>query len=63
MGILILSLVLSIMLGLITWLVIGDQMPPKSKYKWESRSNIFIYIALLVVPIYLLIFFLSWLPE
>ena len=56
MGILLITLRLSSVLGCITWLLIGDQLTLKSEHKWESRMNITIYIGTFLVPIYLLIF-------
>ena len=58
MGLLMLTLVLSILLGCATWLIIGDRFPLKSDYKWESRMNITLYVVILLAPIYLLIFYL-----
>ena len=56
MGVLILTLVLSILLGCTTWLVIGDRLPPKDEHKWETHINIAIYIGVLLVPIYVVLF-------
>lgn len=56
MGILILTLLLSMLLGCTTWLLMGDQLPLRSEHKWESRMNITIYIGTFLVPVYLFIF-------
>ncbi len=58
MGILILTLVLSTLLGCITWLAIGNRLPWQSEVKWESQVNITIYTGMLLAPIYLFIFYL-----
>jgi hypothetical protein len=58
MGILILSLVLSAMLGCVTWFVIGDRFPLGGEPKWETSSHIAIYAGMILIPVYLLIFYL-----
>ena len=59
MGILILSLVLSVMLGCAIWLVIGDRFPLGDGPKWETQGNIAIYAGMILIPVYLLIFYVS----
>lgn len=56
MGILILSLLASVVLSCIAWLLIGDQFPLKQEAKFPAHNNIAIYSVLLIVPVYLLVF-------
>ena len=58
MGLIALSTILSIILGSCVWLVAGDRFPLGEETKWPVSNNIFIYAALLVVPVYLTIFFI-----
>lgn len=57
MGIMLLSIFSSIILGCVTWLVIGEKFPPNDEIKLPPLNNIVIYSLLLLAPIYLLIFF------
>ena len=57
MGLIVISAVLSIILGSCVWLVIGDSFPLREERKWPVANNIFIYALLLLVPVYLTIFF------
>ena len=58
MGLIVLSIMLSIIMGSCVWLVIGDQFPVGDEAKWPVTNNIACYALMLLVPIYLLIFFL-----
>lgn len=58
MGLIALSVILAIILGCCLWLVIGDQLPPGEETKWPAANNIFVYAASLVLPVYLVIFFI-----
>ena len=58
MGIMILSIILSMVLGCVVWLIIGSKFPPSEpeENKLPALNNIVIYFLLLLVPVYLLIF-------
>ena len=58
MGLIALSIVLSIILGSCLWLGIGSKFPLKDEEKWPVPNNIFIYAVILLVPVYLAIFFI-----
>ncbi len=58
MGLIALSTILSIILGSCVWLMIGDRFPLKAEDKWPTVNNICIYAVMLLVPVYLVIFFL-----
>ncbi len=57
MGIMLLSIFASIILGCIVWLTIGEQFPLGDEDKLPPLNNIVIYSLLLIVPVYLFIFF------
>lgn len=57
MGIMLLSIFAAIILGCVTWLVIGEKFPPNDEVKLPPLNNIVIYSLLLLVPVYLFIFF------
>lgn len=56
MGLIILSAILSIVLGSCAWLVLGDRFPVGDDAKWPVANNICVYAAILLLPIYLTIF-------
>ena len=56
MGLIILSTILSIVLGSVAWLVLGDRFPVGNEAKWPGANNICVYAAILLVPVYLTIF-------
>ena len=56
MGLIILSTILSIVLGSCAWLVLGDKFPVGDEAKWPVANNICVYAAILLVPVYLTIF-------
>mgnify|MGYP003686802309 FL=1 len=56
MGLIILSAILSIVLGSVAWLVLGDRFPVGNEAKWPVANNICVYAAILLVPVYLTIF-------
>lgn len=58
MGLILLSILLSMILGCCVWLVLGERFPVKSEDKWPVTNNIACYSAILLAPIYLVIFFL-----
>ena len=57
MALIALSTTLAIILGCCVWLVIGDTFPLNDGDKWPTANNIFIYAVMLLVPVYLIIFF------
>ena len=57
MGLIVLSIMLSIILSCCIWLVIGDKLPVKSEDKWPPLNNIVCYGVIVAVPVYLVIFF------
>ncbi len=57
MGLVVLSIMLSIILGCCVWLVIGEKLPPGGGEKWPVVNNIVCYGLMLVVPVYLVFFF------
>jgi hypothetical protein len=56
MGLIILSTILSIVLGSCAWLVLGDKFPIGGETKWPVANNICVYGAILLLPVYLTIF-------
>ena len=56
MGLIILSTILSIVLGSVAWLVLGDRFPVGNEAKWPVANNICVYGAILLLPVYLTIF-------
>ncbi len=58
MAIMILSIIVSMVLGCVAWLLIGDKFPWKQEPKLPALNNIVIYTLCLVVPVYILIFFI-----
>lgn len=57
MGIMLLSLFVSMMIGCLVWLAIGEKFPPGQEEKLPPLNNIVIYSLLALVPVYLVIFF------
>lgn len=57
MGIMLLSVFASIVMGCLIWLVIGEKFPPNEEVKLPPFNNIVIYALLSVIPVYLFIFF------
>lgn len=57
MAILVLSTIISAILGCILWLVLGEKFPPRGEVKLPPLDNIVIYALLVLVPVYLFIFF------
>lgn len=57
MAIFLLSVFVSMILGCVTWLVVGDRLPPREEVKLPPLNNIVIYSLLALVPVYLVIFF------
>jgi hypothetical protein len=59
MGLIVLSIMLSIILGCCSWLVLGERFPVNEEQKWPVTNNIVCYSLILLVPVYLVIFFLN----
>jgi hypothetical protein len=57
MGLIVLSIMLSVILGCSTWLILGEKFPVKEESKWPVTNHIVCYGAMLIVPVYLVIFF------
>jgi len=57
MGLIVLSIMLSVILGCTAWLILGEKFPLKNEDKWPVTNNIVCYSATLIVPVYLVIFF------
>jgi hypothetical protein len=57
MGLIVLSIMLSVILGCSTWLILGEKFPLKEEDKWPVTNHIVCYSAMLIVPVYLVIFF------
>lgn len=57
MGIMLLSLFVSMIIGYLIWIVIGERFPPSEEVKLPPLNNIVIYSLLSIIPVYLLIFF------
>ena len=57
MPLLLLSFILSMVCGALLWLVIGSRLPPGAKEKLPAMNNIAYYSLALLVPIFLIIFF------
>lgn len=58
MAIMVLSIVASMIFGCGVWLIIGDKFPLKEDDKFPPLNNIVIYTLCVLVPMYLLIFFI-----
>lgn len=58
MAIMLLSIITSILLGCVVWLVLGEKFPIGEEPKLPPLNNIVIYTLLVVVPVYLFIFFI-----
>lgn len=56
MGLIILSAILSIVLGSCAWLVLGDRFPVGDDAKWPVANNMCVYAVILLLPVYLTIF-------
>ena len=57
MGILIFTLVASILGGSLIWLSIGDRFPLDDDIKLPAATHVLIYSGILVIPVFLLVFF------
>ena len=56
MGLIILSTILSIVLGSCVWLILGNKFPLGDEVKWPVANNICVYATILLLPVYLTIF-------
>ncbi len=56
MAIILFSIVASMVLGSIVWLVIGDRFPLHEAVKFPPLNNIVIYVLLLIIPVYVVVF-------
>ena len=57
MALIVLSTIISIILGSFVWLILGSKFPLHYADKWPIVNNIFVYALILVIPVYLTIFF------
>ena len=57
MGILIFTLVASLLGGSLTWLLIGDKFPLDDDIKLPAATHVLIYSGTLVIPVFLVVFF------
>jgi hypothetical protein len=57
MGLVVLSIVLSMIIGSCLWLVLGERLPVNTEEKWPVLNNIVCYGLISLVPVYLAIFF------
>lgn len=57
MGLMLLSIFMSMISGCLIWLAIGEKFPPNEEVKLPPLNNIVIYSLLSIIPIYLFIFF------
>lgn len=58
MALILLSVFLSLILGCLVWVVLGERFPFNDDIKLPPFNNIVIYTLLAIVPVYLTIFFL-----
>ena len=56
MGLIILSAILSIVLGSSAWLILGNRFPVWGEAKWPVANNICVYATIFLLPVYLTIF-------
>ncbi len=59
MGLIILSVLLSLLFSTILWMTTGNLLPFGQENKWPGIFNLGAYALILLVPIYSTIFFLS----
>ncbi|MDA9298256.1 hypothetical protein OAD22_03560 [Pseudomonadales bacterium] len=57
MPLLLLSVILSMLLGGVIWLVIGSRLPIGSTEKFPALNNIAYYALMVFLPIFLTIFY------
>lgn len=57
MGIMLLSIFVSMILGCIAWFILGERFPPGAEIKLPPLNNIVIYTLISIIPVYLFIFF------
>ncbi|MBA58261.1 MAG: hypothetical protein CMQ40_03720 [Gammaproteobacteria bacterium] len=57
MGLILLSILLSLLLAAVVWLFVGSLLPPGRDSKWPLLANLGAYAAIILVPMYLTIFF------
>jgi len=57
MPLLLLSVILSMLLGGVIWLVIGSRLPPGSAEKFPVLNNMAYYALMAFLPIFLAIFY------
>lgn len=58
MAVMILSIIISAILGAIAWLIVGDRFPLAGDTKLPPLNNIVIYSGLALIPVYFLIFYI-----
>ena len=57
MGLVVLSIMLSMILGCCVWLVVGERFPIGDVQKWPTLNNIVCYGLIFLVPVFLTFFF------
>ena len=57
MAIMLLSVIVSMIVGCLVWLAVGEKFPPREEVKLPPLNNIVIYSVLALLPVYLFIFF------
>ncbi len=56
MGLILLTILSSMVLGALAWLVFGSRLPWGEEDKWPAINNIAFYVVGLLIPVYLVIF-------
>lgn len=59
MGLIILSVLLSLLFSTILWMAVGNLLPLSKEKKWPGIFNLAGYALILLIPIYSTIFFVS----
>ena len=59
MGLIILSVLLSLLFSTILWMAAGNLLPLGTEKKWPGIFNLAGYALILLIPIYSTIFFVS----
>ncbi|MEX2488952.1 MAG: hypothetical protein WD356_05425 [Pseudomonadales bacterium] len=58
MALILLSVFLSLILGCLVWVILGERFPFNDDIKLPPLNNVVIYTLLAIGPVYLTIFFL-----
>lgn len=56
MALMLLSIFVSLILGCLLWVVLGERFPLNDDIKLPPLNNIVIYTLLAIIPVYLIIF-------